>query len=216
MSIIQDRAKNNFPMVLLTLLSIVQALALELLWAQLHLHAELYELTYASIVGWTQVMATLIGIMLIWLNYATNAMRFRWVPSTSDLVFPFFVGVIQFIMIDNLGLNALGIWMMCMALIFTAMTWINHHDMRRARSDPENDEYFSGMKPATLSDHAPAILGITLFGSSGTALYLTNHSGWFALVAVVFSLVMVCYQLYLTNKFWKRTMSLTSDVHEDS
>ncbi|MFT5693100.1 MAG: hypothetical protein ACI92E_002436, partial [Oceanicoccus sp.] len=32
MSIIRDRAKNNFPMVLLTLLSIVQALAFELLW----------------------------------------------------------------------------------------------------------------------------------------------------------------------------------------
>ena len=208
MSVIRDRAKNNFPMVLLTLLSIVQALALELLWEQLHLHSELYELTFASIVGWIQVTATLVGILLIWLNYATNSMRFRWVPSASDSVFPFFIGIVQFIMIDNLGVTTLGLWMMCLASIFAAMTWINHHDLRRARRDPENDEYFVGVKPATLSDHAPAIFATSLLGSIGLLLYLTSHSGWFSLAAVLFALVMLCFQMYLTNKFWERSMSL--------
>lgn len=38
MSVICSRAKNNFPMVLLTLLSIVQALAFELLWDEVRNH----------------------------------------------------------------------------------------------------------------------------------------------------------------------------------
>ena len=212
MSVIRDRAKNNFPMVLLTLLSIVQALALELLWEQLHLHSELYELTFASIMGWMQVTATLIGILLIWLSYATNAMRFRWVPSASDSVFPFFIGIVQFIMIDNLGVTTLGVWMMCLASIFAAMTWISHHDLRRARRDPENDEFFVGVKPATLSDHVPAIFAILLLGFIGLLLYLTSYSGWFSLAAVSFALVMLCFQMYLTNKFWERSMSLKPQV----
>ena len=43
MDIIRNRATDQFPMVLLTLLSIVQALALELLWDHLRNRPDLYE-----------------------------------------------------------------------------------------------------------------------------------------------------------------------------
>ena len=51
MKSIRDRAKEQFPSVLLTLLSIVQALALEFLWDHSRHRPELYELSWALSMG---------------------------------------------------------------------------------------------------------------------------------------------------------------------
>lgn len=66
------RAKAHFPTVLLTLLSIVQALALELMWSHLAENAYLYAWTPVAVLGWLQLATTLLGVLLIWLIYAVS------------------------------------------------------------------------------------------------------------------------------------------------
>ena len=110
MNPMRNRVKEHFPTVLLTLLSIVQALALELLWSALQETRPLFELTWTALTGWTQITATVLGIVLIWVVYASNAMRFRWVPTTSDSVYPFFIGLMEFMQIEYLGTENLGQW----------------------------------------------------------------------------------------------------------
>ena len=95
MDSMRNRAKEIFPMVLLTLLSIVQALALEFLWDHTRQRADLFELSVAVIPGWLQIAATLNVIVIIWLMYAGMLMRFRWTPTTMDSIFPFVIGLIQ-------------------------------------------------------------------------------------------------------------------------
>ena len=87
MNSIRVRAKEHFPTVLLTLVSIVQALALELLWSHLHEADYLFRLSWIAVISWIQIAATVIGIVLIWVIYSGNVIRFRWVPSTGDLCF---------------------------------------------------------------------------------------------------------------------------------
>jgi len=84
----RKRAKEHFPTVLLTLLSIVQALALELLWSHLRESPYLFELSWITAISWMQILATFLGLVLIWVVYANNVMRFRWVPVTSESVYP--------------------------------------------------------------------------------------------------------------------------------
>ena len=98
MDSMRNRAKDIFPMVLLTLLSIVQALALEFLWDHTRHRTDLFELSVAVIPGWLQIAATLNVIVIIWLMYAGMLMRFRWTPTTMDSIFPFGVGLIQFLL----------------------------------------------------------------------------------------------------------------------
>ena len=86
MNAMRERAKEHFPAVLLTLLSIVQALALELLWSHLQKADHLFALSAVNVTLWLQIVATFFGIVLIWVVYASNVMRFRWVPATSDSV----------------------------------------------------------------------------------------------------------------------------------
>ena len=93
MKSIRDRARQKFPSVLLTLLSIVQAVALEKLWEQSRLRPDLFDATWMTLLSWLQLTATLLAIIFIWLLYVGLVMRFRFTPVLSDLILPFFVGL---------------------------------------------------------------------------------------------------------------------------
>jgi hypothetical protein len=214
MSVIRNRAINNFPMVLLTLLSIVQALAFELLWAQVHEHQELYQWSTIAAIGWFQITAMLFGIILVWISYATNVMRFRWVPSTVDSLFPFLVGILQFVMIDNLGGARIALWLSLMALLFAGMSWIAHHDMTRARMNSENDEFFANRSPATLRDFHTTMVVVGSMCVGSLILWLNTSSVVLYGCAVALALTIIVRQVFVSNHFWQMSMSLDSVANE--
>jgi hypothetical protein len=135
---IRTRAKDQLPSVLLTLLSIIQALAIELLWTRLHETPYLWEAGWSSVIGWTQVAAMLLGIFQIWLFYTSLVMRFRWVPSIRDSALPFVIGILEFTLIDLMGSAYFPAWFCTLALIFGVSVWTGQTIFRRARQDPEN------------------------------------------------------------------------------
>jgi len=206
MNTIRNRAKEQLPVVLLTLLSIVQALALELLWGYLTEEPSLYEAGWPAVVGWVQVATTFLGILLIWLIYASNVMRFRWVPSTADSVFPFVIGVVEFTLIRAMGPDHLGPWFFTMALTFAIATLASHLSYRQARADEENDEFFRTIAPATLRDFLPSFVNVTVQVALGFYFLLSGQQGWPALLALGLLAASMLYQMYLTDYFWRRSV----------
>lgn len=200
------RSKELLPTVLLTLLSIVQALALELLWSHITETESLYHWSFANLLAWIQIAATLLGILIVWLSYSGMVMRFRWVPSTGDSVFPFIVGIVEFLLIASLGPDYLGQWFLTLAAIFAVMNWASHHSMRRARLDGDNDAFFANRKPATLRDHYSAIAIVAVFTLLGLLFWISGHRGWFALVAVFGALGVLAVQFWATDTFWRRSV----------
>jgi hypothetical protein len=215
MSIIRDRAKNNFPMVLLTLLSIVQALAFELLWDEIHQYTELYEWTWVAAAGWTRIVTTFLGVVLIWHSYAANSMRFLWVPSMGDTLFPFLVGIIQFSMIDRLSNDYVSQWLFLLAVLFAVMTWVSQNDMVRARMEVENSEFFEKRGKATLKDfRAPMLIILGLFVMS-FVVWLTDGNPWSTGIASLIALSVIIVQMLITDEFWKWSMSLAREQKND-
>lgn len=209
MNAIRARAKEHFPTVLLTLLSIVQALALELIWSHLHEVDGLFELTWTAVISWSQISATLLGIVLIWVVYSGNVMRFRWVPTTSDSVLPFLIGLTEFLLIATLGADKIGLWLLLMALIFVLMNWVAHSTMRRARQDGDNDAYFNKLQPAQLHDFYPAfaiVCGLTI---AGVYLLLSGDRGILAMLALLATNGVLGWQFYQAALFWN--LSITED-----
>jgi hypothetical protein len=204
----RTRAKDHLPSVLLTLLSIMQALALELLWDHIHEHTYLNHMSWAAVLGWVEIGVTLLGVLLIWLIYTSMAMRFRWVPTTADSVFPFLVGIIEFMMIAALGVDRLGLWFMALALIFGAMTWVSQVTMLRARLDGENHAFFASVSPATPRDFVPSIATVTVLAGLGIYLLLSRDQGWFALVALLIAATALAVQFWLNDRYWRRSMGL--------
>lgn len=206
MDTIRNRAKDRFPMVLLTLLSIVQALALEFLWDHTRHRTEIFEISEVALLSWLQIAASLNVIILIWLMYAGMLMRFRWTPTVSDSIWPFLVGLIQFLMIEIMGAEKLALWIIVLALIYGATEFINHRAMKRARIDPANREFFDQYLPATLRDFAPQITMVTTLILAGSWIWFSGHHGWFAICTLVGSLIGLGYEMHKAVSYWNISM----------
>lgn len=201
---ISRRAKANFPTVLLTLLSIVQAFALELLWSHITEQTHLYDMSFIAILGWVQIVATLLGILLIWLIYSDLVLRFSWVPTTTDALFPFLVGILEFAQISALGAETIGIWFTILGVLFAAMSWISQATMKRARLDSDNIDFFNDVDPAGWSDHLVSIIPVIVLLIIGAGLWQTNNQGWFALITLVFAAVLLAYQIRMNHLYTQR------------
>lgn len=204
---LRTRAKDQLPTVLLTLLSIVQAFSLELVWAHVMTQDVLYYLSFESVLAWIQILATFLGVLVIWLIYASLVMRFRWVPSTSDSVFPFIIGIIEFALIAALGAELLWRWFLILALIFVVMAWVSHVTLRRAREDGDNDSFFSQVNRAGWKDYLFVIWGSGAFFIVGIYLSMSGDPGWIALLALVVATTVLALQMYSTDVFWRRSMA---------
>ena len=63
MNQIRERAQKQFPAVLLTLISIIQALALELMWSTMMSLEYLWQFSITSLVTWGMLSVVLMGIL---------------------------------------------------------------------------------------------------------------------------------------------------------
>ena len=122
---------------------------MELRWTHLGEHPYLYEWSLLAALGWLQMVTTLLAILLIWLIYSGLVMRFIWVPSASDAIFPFLVGIIEFAHIGVLGPSTIGIWFIITSILFATMASVTQVTMRRARNDADNDHFFSNIPRAS-------------------------------------------------------------------
>ncbi|TDJ23602.1 MAG: hypothetical protein E2O58_08185 [Gammaproteobacteria bacterium] len=207
MNPMRERAKEHFPTVLLTLLSIVQALALELLWAHLHEADYLFQPSWIAVISWVQIAATLLGIVLIWVVYAANVMRFRWVPVTSDTVYPFVIGLLEFLLIDTLGADEIGLWLVIMASTFGVMQWVAHSTMRLARRDRDNAAFFADVDPAQLRDFYPQIAIVCALAFAGLFVLTTGDQGTVAMLALLATNGLLLWQFHNSAEFWKRSIA---------
>jgi hypothetical protein len=202
------RAKAQMPSVLLTLLSILQALALELLWGYVRETDYLYERTWLAVLAWTQIAATLAGVLLIWILYSNMVMRFRWVPTTGDTLYPFVIGILQFVLIATLGPDRLGRWFVILGILFAITSGALHLVFRRARLDGENEDWFANIPRATLRDFYPAIGVVAALVGFGIALGATGNHGVFAFGALLVANGALLHQMYASHRYWQISMAL--------
>ncbi len=202
---ISKRAKTNFPAVLLTLLSIVQALALELLWEHVSNRPMLLQLSDASVLGWLQITATLLGILLIWVIYSSLVMRFSWVPTTTDSIFPFLIGIVEFAQINRLASDNIGGWFVVSGALFGVVAWISQVSMKRARQDSDNADFFTSVEPATLRDHVSSAIPAIVLVLTGIGLWLADGRGPWAPIATSLLLVLLGWQLWLNHVYTERS-----------
>jgi hypothetical protein len=106
----RNRARANRPAVLLTLLSIVQALALKFLWSYIRESPELLIASWTSALMWVQLIATLIGLILIWVVYASHVMRLRWVLTRRTLSTRSQSDFLEFVLTELPGPDPLDQW----------------------------------------------------------------------------------------------------------
>ena len=207
MNSIRQRATSMFPSVMLTVLSMVQALALELLWTRLSESPFLWDGGWNALLGWAQVLAVLLGLLEIWLFYISLVLRLSWVPSMWDSVVPFGIGIIEFTLIELTRPATLGLWLCTAAVLLIFAILAGHHIAVRARRLDENQEFFSDIGRASRRDFTlPAIAGAILV-ALGISIQLMGDPGLLALVSGVFVIGLIAQQAQLTRRFWQHSIN---------
>ncbi|MDG2052052.1 MAG: hypothetical protein P8M78_18020 [Myxococcota bacterium] len=140
---IRERAKQQLPSVLLTLLSIIQAVALELLWSSVLSHPHLWQGGLPAVVGWLQAAVAMMGFVLIWLVYVSMVLRVVWVPRILDTVYPFVIGLLEFVLAEMLQPGSVALWFVVLAAACAATSFATLTGYRSARRDPANAELFA-------------------------------------------------------------------------
>ncbi|MBT3531688.1 MAG: hypothetical protein HOF74_00335 [Gammaproteobacteria bacterium] len=208
MNKIRARAQLQFPTVLLTLISIIQALALELLWSKIVESEFLWTLNAEALIGWGMLSVAFLAILQIWVMYSSMVMGFVWLPSMRDSIVPFIIGIQEFMLITLIDESFSSLWLYVLASAFATAHWISHSSMRRARQDPENAEFFGKMEPAKLRDFLPAIFIVGLFVFFGLLIDLSGSIIWIIITALLCANIVTVVQMYFSRRLWGSIMAL--------
>jgi hypothetical protein len=210
-----ERAKDLLPSIILTILSMIQALALELFWSKIEDADFLWNGGVGAVIGWLQLAVMLVGMLLIWVFYVSFVLRFTWLPSLEDTLIPFLIGLLEFAMIDLMQPQYLGVWFVLLAAVFSAATIGSHLTMRQARQDPANDYFFSNMGPATWRDYRATLAAVTLFCLFGLALWMSDNYAPLSVVALLIALAALCYRFAQAKYYWMHSVVAEEQAAEE-
>ena len=197
-----DRARDLLPTVVITVLSMIQALALELYWSRFRESDYLWQGGWDAALGWLQLAVMLLGILQIWLFYVSLVLRFSWLPTMEDTLTPFAIGLFEFSLIDLMGPGTVGQWFLALAGVFFVSVGASHMVLRRARHDPGNAEYFDKVAPASWRDYVISATAVFSLAGFGVALLLSDENRIIALMALLFALLALSRQLYVLHYYW--------------
>jgi hypothetical protein len=136
-----------FPTVYLTLLSMVQALALEVLWSTVNQREHLWVWNATALAGWLQAAAMFQLIFFIWAAYAHVVMRFRWVVAVPDSLIPFILGLAQFALIGLLHPERVHLWFYALAATSVFGAWVILVVVGQVWGEPENADLLTVIGP---------------------------------------------------------------------
>jgi len=173
----RERAREQFPSVLLGVLGIVQALVLELLWERGIGGIDRWREIGAGLAGWLQILSVFLGVVVVWLMYATIVLRYSWVPRFADLVFPFVLGALQFLLVEQTAPERVAHFFVLLATIFVvsaSMSFFIYQAMSRGGDLPARPrrEQLRGYVPAAVASLALLLCG-ALSGRAGAASPVT-------------------------------------------
>jgi hypothetical protein len=211
MSSMRERAIEHFPAVLLTLISIIQALALELLWSKVLESEFLWSFDTKALLGWGMISVGLLGILQIWVMYSSMVMGFRWIPSLRDSIFPFIIGIQEFMLVSLISENFVASWLYVLASVFVTGNIITHLSFRRARQEPANEPFFRNRQPATWKDFKLAYIYVISLTLLGILTGFFSDSTLIPMLAICLANIFLIIQIVVFRRLWHTIINLPPD-----
>lgn len=216
MSKIQERASLQLPAVLLTLISIIQAIALDMLWSKFMANAYVDQLSMVAITGWLQSFTTLLMLIVVWMTFVGLLMRFVWTPALSDTALPFIVGLLQFAVIEACTPSRFGYWLIGLAILSLVVSVLTQRYFKRARLNPRNAEFFQMVSPATWRDFMPSFLSAAYAFATGALVLGVSLAAWMHNLIILPIIVGLAYYIYDQNRYWVISIPSTSKTANEA
>ncbi len=196
------RARELLPAIIITVLSMIQALALELFWGRFQEADYLWLGGPDAMLGWLQFATVLLGIIEIWLLYVSLMLRFSWIPSMADTTVPFAIGLLEFMSIDLTGRDTLGPWFLTLGAMFALILATTRVMLRKARRDPANAWFFANIPGFKRGDYFKDVLLVVVLLGLGGLLWALDSPTWLAMGSIMLGFTALMYQVTVTHRFW--------------
>jgi hypothetical protein len=135
--VIHHKLKDSFSPVYLTLLSVIQGVALADL--ALVVAANYQQFT---LIHWLLVLFNFGVLIGIWNHYMMNNKLWDWIPDLRDAVIPFVVGALELVLNHTISLS-LSAWLFIVAIIASMATLAIWYVGQRAKEESENAKMLS-------------------------------------------------------------------------
>ena len=204
---VRAQAKEMFPTIYLTLLSMVQALALEVLWSAVTSHDYFWSWNSVALTGWLQATAVFQLMFFIWVAYAHVVMRFRWVVSVRDSLIPFVLGLAEFALIGLIHPDRVHLWFYGLAVISAFGAWVALVVVREVWAEPDNADLLAVIgQPRRFVYAGPLLICVLLAVGQGVLaqVYRDTVALTVSLIGMV-NVVLLSLNLWY-GRFWRRAV----------
>src|SRR6266702_3896641 len=135
--VIHHKLKDSLSPVYLTLLSVIQGVALADL--ALIVGAGYQQFT---VVRWLLVLVNFGMVISIWHTFTIHITLWSWIPDLRDAIVPFMIGAIELIFNHTISLS-LSAWLFMIAIIASTATLAIWYVGQRAKEESENTKMLS-------------------------------------------------------------------------
>lgn len=205
MEAIRKRAKELFPSIYLTLVSIIQSLALGYLLSSLKDSQQFWTLNSESLIAWLQIAAMCQIIFLIWHEYVVGVISFQWVLGISDSIIPFGFGISQFALISFINPSTLYLWLYSMGVLNGIALFAYKNMYRKAKRDTDNEEVLKVVDSCQrFTEIIVAVAGV-VFIVAGLWVHFIDPSNCIkAALVVLVNIIFVAFIIVRGHFTWQR------------
>src|SRR5215472_2761578 len=132
--VLHNRLNEAFTPTYLTILSIIQAVALTDLATIVAA-----EYRHFTVVHWLLALLTFGVLIMVWNVYTIQGTIWRWIPDVRDVAMPFVVGALELFLNHAITLG-MSFWLLGLAGIETMGAMGTWHMHWRARTEAGNDQ----------------------------------------------------------------------------
>ena len=155
--------------------------------------------------GWGMILVESLDIMQLWVMYSMMVVGSIWQPDLKDSIIPFVIGIQEFMLVMLISEESNTLWLYVLGSVFISANWVSHSSLRRARQDPEKEEFFGKVELATQRDFWPALTIVTSLVISGISIDVTQNQTWLPLVALI---VILIFQIVFFGRLWRSILGL--------
>lgn len=204
MELIRTRAMESFSSLYMTMVSLIEAIALELLVGRVQSLSGLGQLSIDSLVTWLQIVFMFEVVLGIWVAYAILTTATRWATTLLDSTTVFALGVWQFFAIGWIGDISIHHWLYFTCIGAAIALVIVRSAYASAAREPGNERFVESFPIKFLTN--------LVVGWSCTMLpvavlvHLGVGGKWLAAAALAVGIVGYANYIRTWSRWWKRSL----------
>lgn len=209
----RDKALTQFPAMYITLVSVVQAIALEALATRAIEIAPGFDLEPTAVVVWLEILLLGQTVFYVWISYTLLVTLAQWVFRVFDFGAAFAVGVLQFVAIAFIGSDAVHTFLVIVGLGFAVGAWVSHSNIGAAARSADNQDVIRELPRMTLT---LLLMSVGVLGVLGLVALRLGAGYWsIAIILLGCNAVLLVAQLQWFA-WWRAVLTPGAEVSEDA